>query len=46
MKVNKNLQHIGMKKDEMYMNKQCWHVENNIIYINKHHSSIIKQVKV
>ncbi len=24
--VIKNLPHIGVKKDEMYVNKQCWHV--------------------
>jgi hypothetical protein len=24
--VIKNSPHIGVKKDEMYVNKQCWHV--------------------
>jgi hypothetical protein len=43
--VIKNLRHIGVKKGEMYVNKQCWHVLNDVIYASIHYTTIIEKVQ-
>jgi hypothetical protein len=43
-KVVWDMPHLGKKEREFYVNKQCTHAKNEVIYFQQSHIPIVEQV--